>query len=92
MSDEKIDFVAGFYKDSLLRQLSVDSLSIEFLKKDGTTRKMLCTLNENMIPKEKAPKNTGRAKNEDVIAVYDLEKQEWRSFRFHSISRIEKRA
>ncbi len=88
MSDEKHAFHEKKAKDWLRGVLLFGNATITFTKKDGTTRKMICTLNENVIPQEKAPKNTGRAKNDDVLAVYDVEKQEWRSFRFDSIKEI----
>lgn len=68
--------------------LKMHETSIVFTKKDGTERKMLCTLLEDKIPSEKMPKNSGKAKNEDSIAVFDLEKQDWRSFRFDSVKEV----
>lgn len=88
MSEEKNTFDDKKARDWLRGVLLFGNALIEFTKKDGTTRKMLCTLNENVIPRDKAPKNTGRAKNDEVLAVYDLDKQEWRSFRYDSITRI----
>lgn len=59
--------------------------TIKFTKNDGTEREMRCTLMENEIPSDKVPKNSGRKQNSDVLAVYDIEKQDWRSFRWDSI-------
>jgi hypothetical protein len=50
---------------------------------------MVCTLAESKIPSEKAPKNSGKAQSEQSVAVFDLEKQDWRSFRFDSVKKIE---
>lgn len=58
---------------------------LDFIKANGETRKMRCTLHEDNIPEDKRPKNTGRKQAEDTIAVFDLDKQEWRSFRYDSI-------
>jgi len=60
-------------------------ITVIFTKKDGTERKMLCTLSENKIPKEKSPTGSGKTQNGDALAVFDLEKEEWRSFRYDSI-------
>lgn len=60
-------------------------VNLKFVKANGELRDMRCTLNEANIPEDKHPKNSGRTKPEDTIAVFDLEKQEWRSFRFDSI-------
>jgi hypothetical protein len=46
---------------------------------------MLCTLAENKIPEGKRPIGSGKVKNDDALAVFDLEKLEWRSFRYDSI-------
>ena len=41
------------------------------------------------IPEDKRSKNTSRKSPENSIAVYDLEKEDWRSFRFDSIKEFE---
>ena len=69
--------------------LKMHETTIIFTKKDGSERKMRCTLNENAIPSEKAPKNAGKSQSEDAIAVFDVEKSDWRSFRFDSVKKIE---
>jgi uncharacterized phage-like protein YoqJ len=71
---------------TLLREQNV---TIEFVKKDGTKRKMFCTLSESKIPAQHVPKNTGKAKSDEVLAVFDVENDGWRSFRWDSIKRIE---
>lgn len=67
---------------SILREQNV---MISFEKKDGSMRKMLCTLSESQIPSEKLPKNTGKSQNDQVLSVFDVEKSEWRSFRWDSV-------
>ena len=76
-------------RDWLKSMLKSQEVTISFTKKDGTERKMICTLLESKIPAEKAPKNTGKAKSEDALAVFDVEKQDWRSFRWDSVTRVE---
>jgi len=66
-----------------------EEVTVVFTKKDGTERKMVCTLAESKIPSEKSPKNTGKAQSDESIAVFDIEKQDWRSFRFDSVKNIE---
>ena len=75
-------------KDMLLAALRTNTAEIVFTKKDGTERKMLCTLQECDIPEEDSPKGTGRIKHDDVISVYDVENKGWRSFRFDSLKSI----
>ena len=69
--------------------LQMHETTIVFTKKDGTERTMVCTLAEDKIPSEKAPKNAGKSQSEDAIAVFDVEKSDWRSFRFDSVKKIE---
>lgn len=61
---------------------------VTFTKKDGTKRDMKCTLNSERIPTEKQPKNTEKVKKQskDVIPVFDLDKNEWRSFNIDSVT------
>ena len=66
-----------------------EKVTITFTKKDETERVMVCTLKESKIPSEKSPKNTGKSQSDDALAVFDLEKQDWRSFRFDSVKKIE---
>jgi hypothetical protein len=69
--------------------LRSEKVTVLFTKKDGSERKLICTLKEDKIPNEKAPKNIGKAKSDEAIAVFDLEKSDWRSFRFDSVKKIE---
>lgn len=74
---------------NLLRDDVITDLSITFLKKDGTERVIHPTLSESVIPADKLPKGTGKTTTGDSIAVFDKDKQEWRSFRFDSVKRVE---
>jgi hypothetical protein len=69
--------------------LSEQNVTIEFLKKDGSLRKMLCTLAESKIPSEKMPKGSGKTQNSETLAVFDVENDGWRSFRWDSIQKID---
>jgi hypothetical protein len=53
-----------------------DKLTIEFIKKDGSNRKMLCT--RTLIPEDKLPKNKSMD-DTDYVHVFDLEANGWRS-------------
>ena len=65
-------------------------LTVTFTKKDGSERILECTLTEDLIPADAVPTGTGstKKKNPDAIAVYDLEIDEWRSFRWDSVKNI----
>ena len=75
-------------REWLLGLLRDSEVTVKFTKKDGSERKMLCTLAENKIPSEKSPTNSGKTKSDEALAVFDLEKQSWRSFRFDSVKEI----
>jgi hypothetical protein len=64
--------------------LSTGVVRLSFKKKDGETREMLCTLNDDLLPKKEVEAKE-RKKNPDVLAVWDCEKEGWRSFRIDSI-------
>lgn len=61
------------------------TLSVVFTKADGSERTMLCTKNFQYIPEEKRPTTDSESKATNVMKVYDLEKQDWRSFRLESV-------
>ncbi len=75
-----------FDKDEVRTKLHGGIRQVVFTKKDGTERKMMCTLSESIIPQEHKPKGESTHKQSDeAIAVWDVEKEGWRSFRYDSI-------
>ena len=62
---------------------------VTFTKKDSTRREMFCTLNEELIPENKRPKSTNSSTVGSAVRVFDIEEQEWRSFRWDSVIVIE---
>ena len=62
---------------------------VTFTKVDGSKRVMRCTSNPANIPAEMQPVgNTDRYLNPDVARVFDLDINEWRSFRLNSVISI----
>jgi hypothetical protein len=76
-------------KDWLRGLLRSEIVNVTFDKKDGSERIMKCTLLESEIPTENQPKGTNRAHSDESIAVFDLEKSAWRSFRFDSVKKVD---
>ena len=76
-------WVKGLLHDSHLKDLR-----ITFIKSDGTQRAIRCTLVESLIPKDKKPKAPGSSST-DVQRVFDLDKGEWRSFKWASVKQVE---
>jgi hypothetical protein len=71
----------------LLRQGPV---TVKFKKVDGTERTMKCTLSEDLIlPYPVSESKREKKQNDEVLAVYDLEKESWRSFRLDNIISVE---
>ena len=71
--------------------LKTSEVRIEFTKKDGTQRSMLCTLNEATIPLEKLPKSkeeTSDSISSEACRVFDVEKQDWRSFKWDCVTEV----
>lgn len=79
-------------KDELRDSLHNSVMNITFIKKDGSERIMKCTLNSQYIPslvvsseeETLIPKKI-RKENDDVISVFDLDKQDWRSIIIENI-------
>jgi uncharacterized protein with gpF-like domain len=76
------------FREWLNEHLKHGPIYVTFLKKDGTTREMHCTLSESRVKSYEKKTDRTKAVNEDVCAVFDLDKQEWRSFRYDAITRV----
>jgi len=82
-------------QEELLRQrlqimsgLQSGVIEVKFVKKDGTDRTMVCTLNDKYLPQSQEidEETAKRNKSEEYVAVWDLDKEGWRSFRFDSVT------
>jgi hypothetical protein len=59
-------------------------VNVKFTKTDGTEREMKCTLLDTIaVPHQKKTEREKKL-NEDIIAVWDVDKSAWRSFRYNS--------
>jgi hypothetical protein len=83
--------------------LQNSAINITFTKADGTDRDMLCTLDHSRIPVSVAKPVSTTAPVDGIvresrkprkepdphsIRVFDVEKQEWRSFRFDRLKKV----
>lgn len=77
-------------RENMKKALKRRVMKVTFEKIDGSTREMLCTLNSQYLPEttEKTTKNV-RKENNDVISVYDIENDGWRSFRIDNVVKFE---
>jgi len=74
-------------QDELIELLKHQVVDIQFKKKDGTVRKMSCTLMSEMLPEQTDIEEhiQRKAYNPDILSVFDVEKDGWRSFRWDSL-------
>lgn len=81
--------------DFLRKIKDEEEVIVKFIKKDGLTRVMKCTLDFTKIPKEKKPKGVDLIKilskihKSKILSVFDLEKQDWRSVPFERLEYLE---
>jgi len=73
--------------ESLKEKMSAGMAHFVFIKKDGTVREAWGTLNRSLIQKY----INGRGESRELFATsayFDVQKAEWRSFRWESIVKI----
>lgn len=79
-------------REATIAQLVSGPCNVVFTKKNGDRREMRCTLEASMLPPllplEEGQEKQKRKVNPDVLAVFDLEAQGWRSFRWDSLQSI----
>lgn len=106
---EADDANKAIIRDWVRSLLQTQAITVEFVKADGTVRRMLCTLDGTKIPPapvKPTPVSSWSAHNIDgllesvpnkkprkepdphSIRVFDLDKNEWRSFRFDRLQKV----
>lgn len=80
-------------RDEIKSILQKNIATISFTKSDGTSRDMLCTLREDVLPPEflngsEQMEKKQRKQSPDVLPVWDIDKNAWRSFRIDSVEFI----
>jgi hypothetical protein len=79
---------SSFSANSFIKErLQSSILNVIFVKKNGDERRMRCTLHPDFLPKQVDLEEAVQKKtpNADTLAVWDLDKEAWRSFRYDSI-------
>ena len=75
--------------DEIVNTLRESVVDLSFTKvKDGEVRQMKATLVSDKIPADKMPKtdaNENLKKNQTAVRVFDLDLNDWRSFRVDSL-------
>jgi len=88
-SGDSDDAKAG--REWLKGLLEENTVEVVFTKKDGTDRVMNCTLKEDVLPsvqKEIEEDSITKTKAKDALAVWDVDANGWRSFRWDSIKSV----
>ena len=95
---EADDANKAIIRDWVRSLLQKDEVTVTFVKADGTDREMRCTLNPEKLPPP--PVATGpvdgivkesrerKKPDEHSLRVFDLDKSEWRSFRFDRLKKV----
>ncbi len=77
------------FRKWLISHMKMGPMSVTFTKKDGTERVMNCTLQAELLPPQEIKESATKKENTDTIRVFDLEKQEWRSFTVKSVKKVQ---
>jgi len=95
---EADDTNKAIMRDWVRSLLQKGAITVTFVKADGAVRDMNCTLDWERIPADKQPQDVPVEKlletkkrkqpDEHSLRVFDLEKQEWRSFRFDRLQKV----
>jgi hypothetical protein len=95
---EADDTNKAIMRDWVRSLLQKGAITVTFVKADGAVRDMNCTLDWERIPADKQPQDVPVEKlletkkrkqpDEHSLRVFDLEKQEWRSFRFDRLRKV----
>ena len=79
-----------FTKENLNELLRTNIVTVAFTKVNGEERVMRCTLLSEHIPN--APKTNGttvaRQSSSDVVSVWDLDANGWRSFKVNNVKSV----
>lgn len=83
-----------YERENIVSDLRKNVLEVTFTKINGDQRVMRCTLDPRYMPPKMESENVQEAnkynrENPDVIAVWDIQNNGWRSFRVDSISYIQ---
>jgi hypothetical protein len=69
--------------------LRIGPATVTFTKVDGTDRVMRCTLEEDKLPKVEIKEGAKpRKESTTSMRVFDLEKNEWRSFTLKNVKQV----
>lgn len=74
-------------KEEVVAGLKCGVATVRFIKRDGSERTMLATLDPLWLPDP--TETSSREPNDEVVSCWDIEANGWRSFRLDSVVSIE---
>ena len=78
-----------YTKEQLKSELANNFGQVTFTKTNGEERIIKCTLLKEELPKQAQDEIIpSREDNPDILAVWDLEAKDWRSFRIKSVKKV----
>lgn len=84
----------AYERDIIRSMLFTSKLKVTFEKVDGTTKEMICTLMEDLLPEREVSVLNETYESKKIrtnhllhlqCRVWDLEKQDWRSFLYERV-------
>ena len=75
-------------RNEMMEMLQTSQGRVIFTKLNGEERNMICTIKDDVIPKatkDPITQKKVRDLNEEVLAVWDVNKEGWRSFRISNV-------
>jgi WYL_2, Sm-like SH3 beta-barrel fold len=75
-------------RDVLIDLLRKNIAEVTFTKVNGEERVMPCTLQEHLIPKKESNDSNVKNSKDTNLTVWCTDKNEWRSFRISSVTRV----
>ena len=76
-------------RSEMIEQLETNTCRVIFKKVNGDERDMMCTLRSDIVPAatktDPITQKNVRNINEEVLPVYDIKAEGWRSFRLDKV-------
>ena len=77
-----------FNKNLIVEKAKNGVITVRFTKVNGDERTMKCTLLTEYLPNQTDIEDTTTRINDNVLAVWDVEANGWRSFRVDSVKEV----
>jgi hypothetical protein len=77
------------FRNWIVDHLRAGPVTVTFNKKDGAERVMTCSLQPELLPPAPVKESTtDKKENTNIISVYDLTAQGWRSFIVKNVTNV----